>query len=142
MRIELIMTVLAGFAGGLFGTLWAGLVSTPLFARWPALRPQPWQPETATRLLVGAALYGLCGAASGVLFWLGWGLVAMVSTSWPVVGAVYGALVWTAGGLPALGTLALKGRRGGGAVAVVALEALVAALAAGVLCAYVWHRAS
>jgi hypothetical protein len=142
LRIELYMTVLAGFAGGLVGTLWAGLVSTPLFVRWPALRPVPWQPETATRLLTGAALYGVCGAASGLLFWLSWGLVAVVSTPWPVVGAMYGALVWTAGGLPALGTFALKGQRPHGALGVMALEALVAAVSAGMLCAYVWHRAA
>jgi len=142
LRIELYMTVLAGFAGGLVGTLWAGLVSAPLFARWPALRPEPWQAETASRLLTGAALYGLCGAVSGLLFWLSWGLVAVVSTPWPVVGATFGALVFTAGGAPALGALALKGRRHRGAVGVLAIEGLVAALSAGVLCAYVWHRAA
>ncbi|MCE3284208.1 MAG: hypothetical protein K0R70_464 [Steroidobacteraceae bacterium] len=140
MRIELIMTVLAGAAGGLVGTLWAGLVSAPLFAHWPALRPQPWQPETAARLLTGAALYGLCGAAAGLLFWLSWGLIAVVSTPWQVVGTVYGALLFTASGLPTLGALALKGRPHHGVVAVLAAEGLVAAISAGVLCAYVWHR--
>jgi hypothetical protein len=142
VRIELIMSVLAGLAGGLFGTLWAGLVSTPLLARWPALRPEPWQPETAARLLAGAALYGVCGAAAGLLFWLGWGLIAVVATPWPAIGALYGGLVWTAGALPALGSLALKHRRGRGAVGVIALEGLVACVGAGVLCAYVWHRST
>lgn len=141
MRIELFMSVLAGFAGGLCGTLWAGLVTTPLLARWPVLRPaEAWQPETATRLLTGAALYGACGAAAGLLFWLGWGLVAVVSAPWPALGALYGGLLWLAGTLPALGSLALRQRRARGAVVVVALEGLVACLAAGVLCAYVWRR--
>ena len=134
------MMVLAGFAGGLIGTLWAGLVSGPLFARWPALRPEPWQEETATRLLTGAAIYGLGGAVSGLLFWLSWGLVAVVAAPWAVVGATYGALVFAAGGVPALGALALKGRRQRGAIGVLALEGLVAAVAAGVLCAWVWER--
>lgn len=135
------MTLVAGFAGGLSGALWAGLVSATLFARWPALRPNPWRPETATRLLAAAVLHGLCGAAAGFLFWLSWGLVALVATPWPVIGALYGALVWVAGGLTALGALALQSPRERGAIAVMAVEGFVASLAAGVLCAYVWYRA-
>ena len=142
MRTELYMTLLAGFAGGLFGTLWGGLVSTPVLARWPKLRPEPWQPETAARLLAGAALYGACGAVAGLLFWLGWGLVAVVSTPWHVVGAIYGGLLWAAGAVPALGSLALRDRRSRGALGLAALGVLVASLAVGLLCAYVWHRSS
>ena len=74
------MTLLAGFAGGLTGTLWGGLVSGPLLARLRAARPQEFQPETAGRLLLGAVLYGSCGAAAGLLFWLGWALVALVDS--------------------------------------------------------------
>ena len=140
MRIELYMTVLAGIAGGLFGTLWAGLVSAPLFARWPALRPEGWQPESASRLLAGALLYGLCGAAAGLLFWLSWGLVAVVSTPWPVIGTLYGTLLFTAASVPTLGALALRGPRHRGTVAVLAVEGLVAAVSAGVMCAWVWER--
>jgi hypothetical protein len=140
LRIELYMMVLAGIAGGLVGTLWAGLVSAPLFAHWPALRPAAWQPDTAARLLAGAVLYGLCGAAAGLLFWLSWGLVAVVSTPWHVIGAIYGGLLFAAGALPTLGTLAIKGRHHRGAVAVLAAEGLVAAVSAGVMCAYVWER--
>jgi hypothetical protein len=141
VRIELFLSMLAGFAGGLCGTLWAGLVTTPLLARRPALRPaEPWHEETATRLLMCAALYGACGAAAGLLFWLGWGLVALVSTPWPVLGATYGGLLWLGGTVPSLGSLALRQRRARGAVALVALEGLVACLAAGLLCAYAWQR--
>lgn len=136
------MTVLAGFAGGLFGTLWSGLVSSTVVARWPSLRPEGWHPETAVRLLLGAALYGLCGAAAGLLFWLGWGLIAVVDSPWPVVGATYGALLWTAGAASSLGALALRLRRGRGALALLALDGLVACLATGLLCAYVWYRSA
>jgi hypothetical protein len=140
LRIELYMMVLAGIAGGLVGTLWAGLVSAPRFVRWPALRPERWQPETAARLLAGAVLHGLCGAGAGLLFWLSWGLVAVVSTPWPLVGVLYGTLLFTAGGLPLLGALAFRARGPRGAVAVLAAEGFVAALSAGVMCAYVWER--
>ncbi|MGI9247320.1 MAG: hypothetical protein ACR2I8_11575 [Steroidobacteraceae bacterium] len=142
MHIELLMTVLAGLAGGLCGTLWSSLVSSSLFLRWPALRPEAWRAETASRLLAGAALHGACGALAGLLFWLSWGLIAVVGWPWPAVGAAYGGLLWTAGALPSLATLALRARRDRPALAVAALEGLVGCLAAGLLCAYAWHRSA
>jgi hypothetical protein len=88
LRIELIMTVLAGFAGGLAGTLWAGTVSSALLARRSELHAAGWRPDTAWRVLHTAAVYGLCGAAAGLLFWLGWGLVAFTASPWYLVGAL------------------------------------------------------
>ena len=90
MRIELTLSVLAGFAGGLAGALWAGIVSSALLARRPELSAAGWRPDTAWRVLHTAALYGLCGAAAGLLFWLGWGLVAFGETPGPTT--ILGAL--------------------------------------------------
>jgi len=140
LRIELIMTVLAGFAGGLAGTLWGGLVSPALLARRPELRAAGWRPDSGWRVLHTAALYGLCGAAAGLLFWLGWGLAAFSSTPWFAVGAVYGVLLWFAAALPALTLLALRVPALRVACVVLAVEALVAAVSVGLLCAFVWHR--
>ncbi len=102
------MTVLAGFAGGLAGTLWAGIVSSALLARRPELSAAGWRPDTAWRVLHTAAVYGLCGAAAGLLFWLGWGLVAFTNWPWFVVGASYGLLLWFAAAFPALLLLSLR----------------------------------
>jgi hypothetical protein len=140
VRIELIMTVLAGFAGGLAGALWAGIVSSALLARRPELSAAGWRPDTAWRVLHTAALYGLCGAAAGLLFWLGWGLVAFTSTPWLAVGATYGVLLWVATALPALTLLALRVPALRAAGVVMAIEALVAAVSVGLLCAFAWHR--
>jgi hypothetical protein len=142
LRIELFMTLLAGFAGGLCGTLWAGLVTTPLLARVPSLRSHDWQPESAIRVLLGAAVHGAAGAAAGLLFWLSWGLVAVVAAPWPALGASFGALVWLAGAMPAFAALALRRRGSPGVLVLTAAEMLVACVAAGMLCAYVWHRAA
>ena len=91
-RIELLMCLLAGFAGGLVGTLWNGLVSSALLARVRDGDRQAWHDETASRLLVGALLYGTCGALLGFLFWLSWGLIALVGKPWPGVGILFGLL--------------------------------------------------
>jgi len=136
------MTVLAGFAGGLAGTLWAGIVSSALLARRPELRAAGWRPDSGWRVLHTAAVYGLCGAAAGLLFWLSWGLVAFTNSPWLMVGVSYGLLLWLAAAFPALLLLSLRVPTLRAAGAVMAIEALVAALSVGLLCAFVWHRAA
>ncbi len=136
------MTVLAGFAGGLAGTLWAGTVSSTLLAQRPELGAAGWRPDTAWRVLHTAIVYGLCGAAAGLLFWLGWGLVAFTSSPWYVVGASYGLLLWSASALPALLLLALRVPTLRAAGVIMAVESLVAAISVGLLCAFAWHRAA
>ncbi len=142
MRIELTLSVLAGFAGGLAGSLWAGIVSSALLARRPELRAAGWRPDTAWRVLHTAVLYGLCGAAAGLLFWLGWGLVAFTDGPWFVVGASFGLLLWFAAAFPALLLLSLRLPTLRAAGVVMAIETLVAAVSVGLLCAFVWHRAA
>jgi hypothetical protein len=142
MRIELVMCVLAGTAGGLCGTAWGALVSNSLLrgAAIPAATPVPWRESTAA-FVKGAMLYAASGAALGLLFWLGWGLAAFVNLSWPVVGLVYAGLIYCAGALPVLGMLHQRLREPPRIVAVIALEWLVACAAIGLLCAMAWHRA-
>jgi hypothetical protein len=142
LRIELIMTVLAGCAGGLAGTLWSGTVSAPLLANRPQLRAAGWTPDTGWRVLQTAAVYGCGGAAAGLLFWLGWGLAAFTAVPWFVVGAAYGGLLWLAAALPSLLLLAVRVPKLRAAALIMAVEALVTTAAIGLLCAYVWHHAT
>jgi hypothetical protein len=141
-RVELFMTLLAGFAGGLVGALWSGLVTGPVLALSPRLRPAGWTVETAPRLMAGAFLYGAGGALAGFLFWLGWGLSALVATPWPLVGLLYGALLWAIAVVPATGVGALRLRHSRGLFALLALEYLAASVAIGLFCAYAWHRSA
>ena len=140
MRVELVMCLLAGFAGGLAGSLWSGIVSSALLAPARAARSEAWHGETAGRLLLGAVLYGLGGAVLGLLFWLSWGLVALVEKPWPYVGTLFGLVCWAGAGVPALAMLHLKLREPRRVALVLALEWLVACLAVGMLCAIAWHR--
>ena len=134
------MSLLAGAAGGLVGTLWGGLVTGPLLQSTPQWRPAGWEPETAMRLLLSAALYGACGSFAGFVFWLSWGLAALPPLPWLELGATYGVLMWIAAALPPLGALAVRMRQPAGALGLMAVESLVACLSVGVLCAYAWQR--
>lgn len=139
-RIELWMTVFAGLAGGLAGVLWSGLVTTPWLARGGRADATASSAESAARVLAGAALRAAAGAALGFLFWLGWGLIAIVGRPWYAVGLCYGVLAWLALAAPALGTLLLQERGPVRPVAVHALEWLFTCTAIGLLCALAWHR--
>ena len=134
-RVELWMTVFAGLAGGLAGVLWSGLVTTPWLARSGAAHA-----ETAARVLAGAGLRAFAGAALGLLFWLGWGLIAVVGQPWQAVGLLYGGLCWAAVGVPVLGTLLLRGAVPARLVLAHAVEWLVTCGVIGLLCALAWHR--
>jgi hypothetical protein len=141
LRIEMITSVLAGLTGGLVGTLWSGLVSAWLLSRQPESRRAGWTPDSSLRVLGTALVYGACGAAAGWLFWLGWGLAAFAAVPWYFVGAVFGGLLWASTALPALLLLAVRLPALRTACVVMALESMVTALAAGLLCAFVWQRA-
>jgi len=138
-RLELLMTVFAGVSGGLAGVLWSGLVTSPWLAR---VAPGPFAAptESAARLVAGAALRAAAGAGLGFLFWLGWGLIAVVNTPWYATGALYGALCWSALILPAFATLALRWKGTSGQLAAHAVEWLFTCMAIGLLCALSWHR--
>ncbi len=140
MRIELLMSVVAGFAGGLVGAVWSGLVSSALLAGERRARGAHWHPESTLRLLAGALLYGLGGALLGFVFWLSWGLVAVVGRPWPWVGVLFGLLCWAGAAGPVLAALHLRLREPKRVAGVLALEWLVGCLAVGLLCAMAWHR--
>lgn len=140
-RVELWMTMFAGLSGGLAGVLWSGLVTAPWLARGGAVAGAGAS-ETATRVFAGAALRAAAGATLGLLFWLGWGLIAIVGLPWYAVGLLYGTITWAGIVAPALGTLLLHtpGSVQVQAVAAHAAEWLFTCLAIGLLCAFAWHR--
>lgn len=132
------MTVFAGLSGGLAGVLWNGLVTMPWTER--AAPAAPSAIHGVARVVAGAAVRGAAGAALGLLFWLGWGMIAVVNVPWYVTGLIYGTVCWAALAAPVLATLALHGRAPAGVPAAYALEWLFTCLVTGLLCSLSWHR--
>lgn len=142
LRTELMTSVLAGLIGGLTGVLWSGLVSSPWLGRIRREHPEAWRRETLAGFAIHAGSFAAGGAALGFLFWLGWGLIAVVNAPWHATGALFGLVCWAASAVPMLGALSLRLRGFAPIAAIVAVEWLVTCLAAGLLCAYAWHRYS
>lgn len=140
LRTELMTSLLAGVTGGLTGVLWSGLVSSPWLNRNRNGRSASRHRESLAQFALQALLYAAGGAALGLLYWLGWGLIAIVNTPWYVTGLLFGLVSWAAVAVPILGALSLR-LEGFAPVAVIhVLEWLVTCLAVGLLCALAWHR--
>lgn len=138
-RLELWMTVFAGLAGGLAGVLWSGLVTSAWLARSDG-RAAAQQRDTVAQVVLASALRAASGAVLGFVFWLSWGLIALVGLPWHAIGLIYGGLCWLALVVPALATLALRWPGLGRVASAHAVEWLFTSLAIGLLCALAWHR--
>ncbi len=136
-RIELLMSVIAGVSGGLAGLVWSRLVSAGWLLRAAG---ESLRPDTLLRQVAAGVVFAAGGAALGLLFWLGWGLISLVNARWYEAGLLFGVVTWSGIALPLIGVLALR-LRGHSAIArVLTVEWLVTCLAVGLSCALAWHR--
>jgi hypothetical protein len=140
LRIELVMSVIAGTSGGLAGLVWSRLVSAAWIARAEFGAAHGPEADPVSRQVAVAALFAAAGAALGFLYWLGWGLISLVNAPWYLGGLAFGVLAWAGVALPLAGTLALRLRGFSGTALVIAVEWLVTCAAAGLSCALAWHR--
>jgi hypothetical protein len=140
LRIELMMSLIAGTSGGLAGLVWHRMVSAPWLARTNPGAAHGRDSDSASRQVMAAVLFAASGAALGFLYWLGWGLISLVNAPWYVAGLVFAALTWSGVALPPVGVLALRLRGFGGTALVLAVEWLVTCAAVGLSCALAWHR--
>lgn len=117
----------------------AALVLGPLW-RWNVLRqtgPVSQTPWSEVQFLV---IHAAWGAGLGVLFWLSWGLAAVVGVSWWLRGVLFGVLCSSLPVLPAvlLGRVSLAWPWS--TVGVLLIDALATGVLTGVLCAWSWAR--
>jgi hypothetical protein len=140
--VDALQVALSGLCGSLVAVLWNGLVTIPwqrrLGARGAAgvaaLR------GTSAEQALTALVYAISGALLGLLYWLSWGLVALNGWRWPAYGLAFGGLAWAALAMPALALTGLRAALPRYFTFLLALEWLVACLAAGLFCALAWHR--
>jgi len=97
---ELTWIMFMGSLSGLASILGQSVAASAIgLLRMPAKEPAMM---TGTPQVAQALLHMFCGALLSLLFWLSWGLAAIVDVSWWVRGLYFGSLCWLALALPCL----------------------------------------
>jgi hypothetical protein len=136
--MELSYLMLTGSLSGLISILahsvvWSGVE----MLRGASAEPAP--PRSAVAVSE-ALLHMLCGIGLGSLFWLSWGLAAVVDVVWWVRGLAFAALCWAALAAPLLLDLAFARRLTNRAALLIAARWATTCAVAGVACAWSWER--
>ena len=135
LAYHLFTGALAAVLAGLFNTL-----ASPLFARLRSKAPAHWREPGLPLQLGTLTIYLLVGVGLGFLFWVSWGLTAIVGVPWWLRGSVFAVLLWCVGCLPVLAMQLISLRMHWSAAAVFAIDWLVILLAVGLACAWTWAR--
>lgn len=85
-------------------------------------------------------LHLVAGTGLGLLFWLSWGLTAIVNVSWWWRGACFGAITWLMVATPAVISMARSREIGFGPAAVIATRWATTCFIAGLACSWGWER--
>jgi hypothetical protein len=107
------------------------------------IRPQLRSVQTPYRQLdvPDILLHLIAGTGLGLLFWLSWGLTAIVSVPWWMRGLAFAGLTWIALALPASLSVARARQVTLSSVAVIATRWATTCLIAGLACSWGWDRA-
>jgi hypothetical protein len=125
--------MLTGSLSGLVSVLMHSVLWSIVEAVRPAAPAAPLQ-------FSEALLHMVFGIGFGLLFWLSWGLAAVVDVPWCVRGLSFGSLCWLAFALPSLIGAALAGAIPRAATATLASRWATTSLIAGLACAWSWEQ--
>ena len=132
----LLAGALAGGAVGAFNGLWWAILG-PLFAT-PVAEAQ-WRVPTLSRHLLSILVHLFAGLGLGALFWLSWGLAAVVNVPWWKRGLSFALLAWLVLAIPVLVSQALTVRLSKRLAVKTAVEWLFTCSAVGLACAWSWR---
>jgi len=126
---------LAGAIGGLMGALLLALAS-PLILRLRSLAPELWRDPSVLVQLTHSGLQIAAGLGLGFLFWLSWGLAAVVRVPWWTRGLIFALVCWAVLIVPVLAASALAVRRS--SAMIFASEWLCICVCSGLSSAWTW----
>ncbi|HEY0940638.1 MAG TPA: hypothetical protein VGE08_11120 [Steroidobacter sp.] len=127
--------------GGMSGLV-AVLAHSILYSIYELIRLRGTHSSSLT--VTDAFLHLICGGGLGLLFWLSWGLAAIVAVPWWVRGVTFALLCWVPLSLPAVvaawvGTPPERGLSTK-AMAMMASRWGMTCLVAGLTCAWSWEN--
>lgn len=134
--MEMIQLLLTGSLAGLVSLLAHSAIWSAI-ALWRRRTTVPRaEPSTAETVL-----HMLCGVLLALLFWLSWGLAAIVEPRWWLRGLAFGALTWAALAVPSIASAAFAGALDPRSAALIALRWATTTIIVGLACAWSWHQA-
>lgn len=134
--MELTQLLLTGSLSGLISVL----AHSAAWSAFGLLRRSP-NVSRAEPPISEAVLHMGSGIALAWLFWLSWGLAAVIDARWWVRGVAFGMLCWTALALPAVASIALARLLDMRSAMLIASRWATTALTVGLACAWSWHQA-
>jgi hypothetical protein len=133
--MELSYLLLTGSLSGLISVLAHSILATTVgWIRHPAVAAPPLQ-------ISEALLHMMCGIGLALLFWLSWGLAAVVQVPWWVRGLSFGGLCWLAIAVPSALSIALMRAVPTAASILLASRWGTTCVLTGLSCAWSWERA-
>lgn len=138
--MELSYLLFTGALSGLISALGHSVLWSAMGLLSPSAQAHAFAPNATVEILE-ILLHMCAGTALGFLFWLSWGLAAIVQVEWWVRGLAFGGLAALAL-VPALLNTLLSGRMQGRMLAIFGSRWLTTCLIAGLGCAWSWERAT
>ncbi len=134
-RFHLLLT---GSLSGLVSILAQAVLWSLVEAAFPRLQTE----NAASRQLdvPDILIHMAAGAGLGLLFWLSWGLTAIVEVSWWWRGLIFGVLTWAVLIAPSVIGMARALRIAATPAAVLAMRWAMTCVITGLACAWSWER--
>jgi hypothetical protein len=131
--MDLTYLMLTGSLSGLVSVLLHSIVASARTSLRPGLVVPPLQASDAV-------LHMLYGTGFALLFWLSWGLAAVVEVPWWLRGLSFGGLCWLSFAVPSVVGAALAQGLPVATIAAAASRWATTSVIAGLSCAWSWER--
>lgn len=128
--------LLTGSLGALISIL-AQVVFWSIVAAW---RPRTHTSQLAQLDVPEVLVHMMAGVGLGLLFWLSWGLTAIVGVTWQWRGLAFGGLTWLALVAPAIASVTLARQFSMPIFMASAARWLTTCVIVGLACAWSWQR--
>ena len=131
--MDLTYLMLTGSLSGLVSVLLHSILASATTAVRPGTVVPPLQ-------VSDALLHMLYGCGFALLFWLSWGLAAVVDVPWWVRGLSFGSLCWLSFAVPSAVGVALSRGLSVATICGIALRWATTSVIARLACAWSWER--
>ncbi len=138
--MELTYQVLVGATAALLASLFNAALA-PSYARLRARANDEWRAKSLRSQLAEIGVQLVAGAGLGMLFWLSWGLAAIVGVPWWLRGSSFALILWSVCCLPTLAIQLLATRLHWSTALIYAIEWLIIFAAVGLACSWGWAKA-